>query len=206
MPRRTPVAPDGSTPVGNFGWMPDISTNISYLGVRGFQRIPGQSLQFRLPVRSRHRHFSDARHEDNRTATSATRLTAPYSAATATSGLPRRNGAPSRSARRTRPTRTRPQHLIRSLAMIGDYGVDHGQLGRRQPRRVRHPASATRSGTNCRSSAAASSSMYCSRRARTAPTTATISPPANPIARAAMIRPAAQIRSCRAATARSAMR
>src|SRR6476659_2700427 len=34
-----PVAPDGSTPVGNFGWMPDISTNISYLGVRGFQRL-----------------------------------------------------------------------------------------------------------------------------------------------------------------------
>src|SRR5215469_4032100 len=31
---------NGSTPpVGNFGWMPAISTNISYLGVRGFQRI-----------------------------------------------------------------------------------------------------------------------------------------------------------------------
>mgnify|MGYP001601159141 CR=1 FL=1 len=42
----TPVAPDGSTPVGNFGWMPDISTNISYLGVRGFQRIPTQSFNF----------------------------------------------------------------------------------------------------------------------------------------------------------------
>src|SRR5665811_2081542 len=29
-----PVAPqDGGTPAGNFGWMPDISTNISYLGV-----------------------------------------------------------------------------------------------------------------------------------------------------------------------------
>jgi predicted porin len=41
-----PVAPDGSTPVGNFGWMPDISTNISYLGVRGFQRIPGQTFNF----------------------------------------------------------------------------------------------------------------------------------------------------------------
>ncbi|HEX5213699.1 MAG TPA: porin [Pseudolabrys sp.] len=41
-----PVAPDGSTPVGNFGWMPDISTNISYLGVRGFQRIPHQTFNF----------------------------------------------------------------------------------------------------------------------------------------------------------------
>lgn len=27
-------------PVGNFGWMPDISTNLSYLGVRGFQNLP----------------------------------------------------------------------------------------------------------------------------------------------------------------------
>jgi predicted porin len=31
---------NGATPpVGNFGWMPAISTNLSYLGVRGFQRI-----------------------------------------------------------------------------------------------------------------------------------------------------------------------
>jgi predicted porin len=35
-----------SPPVGNFGWMPYISTNISYLGVRGFQRIPTQSFNF----------------------------------------------------------------------------------------------------------------------------------------------------------------
>ncbi len=38
--------PQGDTTVGNFGWMPDISTNISYLGVRGFQRIPSQSFNF----------------------------------------------------------------------------------------------------------------------------------------------------------------
>src|ERR1035437_8319168 len=38
--------PQGDTTVGNFGWMPDISTNISYLGVRGFQRIPTQSFNF----------------------------------------------------------------------------------------------------------------------------------------------------------------
>jgi predicted porin len=35
-----------SAPVGNFGWMPDISTNISYLGVRGFQHIPTQNFDF----------------------------------------------------------------------------------------------------------------------------------------------------------------
>lgn len=41
-----PVAPDGTTPVGNFGWMPDISTNLSYLGVRGFQRLPAENFNF----------------------------------------------------------------------------------------------------------------------------------------------------------------
>jgi predicted porin len=33
-------------PTGNFGWMPDISTNLSYLGVRGFQKLPGTDWRF----------------------------------------------------------------------------------------------------------------------------------------------------------------
>ena len=33
------VGPDGNGPVGRTGWLPDISTNISYLGVRGFQSL-----------------------------------------------------------------------------------------------------------------------------------------------------------------------
>ncbi len=41
-----PVAPDRTTPIGNFGWMPDISTNISYLGARGFQRLPMHDFNF----------------------------------------------------------------------------------------------------------------------------------------------------------------
>jgi predicted porin len=35
------LGPDGNPPVGNVGWMPDISTNMSYFGIRGFQRING---------------------------------------------------------------------------------------------------------------------------------------------------------------------
>jgi predicted porin len=35
-----------SPPVGNFGWMPAISTNLSYLGVRGFQRLPDMPVNF----------------------------------------------------------------------------------------------------------------------------------------------------------------
>ena len=42
-----PVDPsDGSVPAGNFGWLGDISTNISYLGIRGFQRLPHQDFNF----------------------------------------------------------------------------------------------------------------------------------------------------------------
>jgi predicted porin len=33
------VGPDGAGAVGRVGWMPDISTNLSYIGVRGFQRL-----------------------------------------------------------------------------------------------------------------------------------------------------------------------
>jgi len=38
------LGPDGMPPVGNMSWLPDISTNISYVGVRGFQ--PVSSLPF----------------------------------------------------------------------------------------------------------------------------------------------------------------
>jgi predicted porin len=31
--------PDGMPPVGNMGWLPDISTNNTYIGVRGFQPV-----------------------------------------------------------------------------------------------------------------------------------------------------------------------
>jgi predicted porin len=31
------------SPVGNMGWLPDLSTNLSYIGVRGFQKVPGES-------------------------------------------------------------------------------------------------------------------------------------------------------------------
>jgi predicted porin len=42
-----PLNLNGATaPVGNFGWMPAISTNLSYLGVRGFQRLPDMEANF----------------------------------------------------------------------------------------------------------------------------------------------------------------
>jgi predicted porin len=40
------IGPDGVGPVGNMGWLPDLSTNISYAGVRGMQRFGSHSLAF----------------------------------------------------------------------------------------------------------------------------------------------------------------
>ncbi|MGH6724948.1 MAG: porin [Pseudolabrys sp.] len=37
---------DSSAPVGNFGWMPQLATNGSYLGVRGFQRLGDRPTHF----------------------------------------------------------------------------------------------------------------------------------------------------------------
>ncbi len=39
------MGPDGP-PVGNMGWLPDLSTNISYVGVRGYQNLMDRSFTF----------------------------------------------------------------------------------------------------------------------------------------------------------------
>jgi predicted porin len=40
------VGPDGNNPIGRVGWQPDISSNISYIGVRGFQSLGTLPLRF----------------------------------------------------------------------------------------------------------------------------------------------------------------
>jgi predicted porin len=40
------LAPDGSGPIGNMGWMPDISTNIAYVGIRGTQKLGSAPFSF----------------------------------------------------------------------------------------------------------------------------------------------------------------
>jgi predicted porin len=40
------LGPDGLPPVGHMGWMPVVSTNLSYFGVRGFQSLKGLPFNF----------------------------------------------------------------------------------------------------------------------------------------------------------------
>ena len=37
---------DGAPPVGRTGWMPDISSNVSYIGIRGFQTLGSLPMNF----------------------------------------------------------------------------------------------------------------------------------------------------------------
>ena len=43
---RGEVGPDGMPPVGNMGFQPDLSTNISYVGIRGFQPLSNLPFNF----------------------------------------------------------------------------------------------------------------------------------------------------------------
>jgi predicted porin len=40
------IGPDGNPPVGNIGWLPALSTNLSYIGIRGFQSLKGLPFKF----------------------------------------------------------------------------------------------------------------------------------------------------------------
>jgi predicted porin len=40
------IGPDGNPPVGNMGWMPALSTNLSYIGIRGFQSLNDLPFKF----------------------------------------------------------------------------------------------------------------------------------------------------------------
>lgn len=40
------IGPDGNPPVGNMGWLPDLSTNLSYIGIRGFESLKGLPFDF----------------------------------------------------------------------------------------------------------------------------------------------------------------
>lgn len=40
------IGPDGNPPVGNMAWMPALSTNLSYFGIRGFQSLNGLPFKF----------------------------------------------------------------------------------------------------------------------------------------------------------------
>jgi hypothetical protein len=197
-----PFDADGNGPVGNFGWMADISTNISYLGVRGFQHLPMHDFNFVYQFEAGiDISVTPGLKQDN------SKLSNQANGALFSRNSyigHRRNGVPSKSARLMRPTRTRRRRSTRSSARGAItrllWAIPAATIASNSA-----PVYPMRSGTNRRLSAAFSS-MCCGRRVRLAIMTAAIFPQVSPTVPATTIRPVVEIHSYRVATARSTMR
>ena len=133
-----PLTTGGSEPIplGNMGFMPAISTNSSYLGVRGFQRVPSLPFNFVYQLELGFDISVDARHEAEQQQSQQQRQ--------------RRHVQPQHLCRfciaRIRRHQDRQderalRNLDRRLQSVRGrarrHACHHGQYRRRQPRRVR---------------------------------------------------------------------
>ena len=169
--------------------MPDISTNISYLGVRGFQRIPTQSFNFVYQFEAGI-DISANPGDKQSNSNLSNQVNGALFSRNSYIGLASSSWGAIRIGKSDGPYKNSTAQFNPFSGMWGDYSVIMGNSGG-DNRVSSAPGSAMRSGTSRRLETA-STSMSCLRRARTAPTTAAISPRANAIAPAATTRPAGE--------------
>jgi len=193
--------PSTPFPVGNFGWMPAISTNSSYLGVRGFQRLPNFPFNFVYQLEVGY----------DISTTPSLRQSNSQISDTVNGSLFNRNtwvgfanpefGA-IKIGKTYAPYETSTGGFNPFASQIGDMRV---VMGKRAATTGSNSArgSITRSGTNRRPFTASSGTSWW-RPVRTAATSATIFLRAEVIVRAATIRPAADFSRMAVTTARSA--
>jgi hypothetical protein len=131
--------PGGSAPVGHLGWQPAISTNLSYVGLRGFETIPGMPFRFVYQLET----------QIDISATSGIGESNSNQSNAVKGGLTSRNsyigvsdkdwGCPS-----DRQDRCALQAIHRAAESVHRHGRrlwrDHGQHRRRQPGGIRHQA------------------------------------------------------------------
>ena len=130
----------GNTPpVGNFGWMPAISTNISYLGIRGFQRIGDHPFNFVYQLEVGFDISATPGLKLSNSNLSDTVNGALFNRNTYI-GLSRPTWGAIKIGKTDAPYKTTTAEFNPFSGMLGDYQVDHGQYRRRQPGRVWHPA------------------------------------------------------------------
>jgi predicted porin len=118
---------EGVGPVGNVGWMPDISTNLSYVGVRGFETPPELGVSFVYQLET----------QLDISATSGTANTNSMSDTTVKGGLTSRNsfvGLPTvigsfEIGKTDAPYKTSTARMNPFAGMWGDYGVVMGNTG-----------------------------------------------------------------------------
>ena len=116
------------TPAGKSGWMPDISTNLSYVGVRGFQSLGSNPVNFVYQLET----------QIDISATPGTTNTNSNQGAIVKSGLTSRNSfiglaSPSLGAfkigKTDAPYKTSTARMNPFLGMPGDYSVIMGNTG-----------------------------------------------------------------------------
>jgi predicted porin len=120
--------PGNTRPVGNMGWQPDISTNLSYVGIRGFEKIPGQDFRFVYQLET----------QIDISAQSGTAETNSNQSNVVKGGLTSRNtylglSQPDWGAiligKTDAPYKVSTQRMNPFLGMLGDYGVIMGNTG-----------------------------------------------------------------------------
>ncbi len=120
--------PDGRGPIGNLGWLPDLSTNLSYAGIRGLQHIGGLPLNLIYQLET----------EINITSTSGISESNSSQSNAVKGGLTSRNSFIGLNSLRLgsmmfgktdAPYKTSTARLNPFVAMIGDYAVVMGNTG-----------------------------------------------------------------------------
>jgi predicted porin len=122
------MGPDGNPPAGNLGWMPALSTNLSFVGIRGFQNLKGLPFKFIYQLETQ---FDIA-------ATSGTSETNSSESNVVKGGLTSRNSYIGISSARwgalmfgktDAPYKNSTSKMNPFYAMIGDYQVIMGNTG-----------------------------------------------------------------------------
>lgn len=121
-------AADGSTPAGRTGWLPDISSNLSYVGIRGFQTLGTLPFNFVYQLET----------QIDISATAGTAETNSNTSNAVKGGLTSRNsfiGIASASlgslkiGKTDAPYKTSTARMNAFTGMIGDYAVIMGNTG-----------------------------------------------------------------------------
>ena len=185
------LGPDGLSPVGRVGWLPDISTNLSYIGVRGFQTLDGLPFNFIYQLETQI-DVADTAGTGESNSNESNVVKGALTSRNSFIGLGSDAWGAIMVGKTDAPYKMSTARMNPFSGMFGDYQVIMAtRAATIASSSVR--GSTIRSGTN-RRTGTASCLRSCTRPARTGPATATTLPRANPIVRAAMCRAAAALR------------
>jgi predicted porin len=122
------VGPDGNPPIGGTGWLPAISTNMSYIGIRGFETLGGLPFNFVYQLETQ----MDISATAGTSETNSSESDAVKGALTSRDsfvGLASPSWGAIRIGKTFAPYRTATDRMNPFSGMIGDYQVIMGNTG-----------------------------------------------------------------------------